>query len=269
MIVQLQVAAWDKIYNLKADPNFRLNARDLVVIKTDQGIDLANVIDILEDTPEIEIDQDVTIERQANPSDLKRMPTVEEKQQALKYCYATVKRLDLEMKLVDVVFSLDNNRITFAFVADGRVDFRTLVKELTAYFNKGIRLQQIGIRDEAKLVGDNGRCGRGLCCRQHLTKFSSVTGEMADVQGLGGRGSERISGCCGRLMCCLGYEFEGYKASNAKLPPIGTKVNVDGQRGVVVGHHILKESVDVKFKGEKGEQDFVLEVDLNRKKKDS
>ncbi|MFH0840386.1 MAG: regulatory iron-sulfur-containing complex subunit RicT [bacterium] len=269
MIVQLQIAAWDKIYNLKADSNFELSVHDQVVIKTDQGIDLAGVIDIIEDDSEIKIDEDVVIEREATPADLKRMATVEEKQQALKHCYQAVKKLDLEMKLVDVLFSLDNTRITFAFVADGRVDFRALVKDLTTHFNKNIRLQQIGIRDEAKLVGDNGRCGRGLCCRQHLTKFSSVTGEMADIQGLGGRGSERISGCCGRLMCCLGYEFEGYKESNAKLPPIGTKVNVDGQKGVIVGHHILKESVDVKFKGEKGEQDFVLEIDLNRKKKDN
>jgi cell fate regulator YaaT (PSP1 superfamily) len=267
MIAQLQIVAWDKIYNLPNNETFPLAVHDLVVIKIDQGLELATVIDIIADDHNIELDQDVLIERQANESDLKRQTTQIEKQQALKYCYEVVKQLGLEMKLVDVMFSFDNNRITFAFVADGRVDFRGLVKELNTYFNKSVRLQQIGIRDEAKIVGDQGRCGRALCCQQHMNKFNSVTSEMADVQGLGGRGSDRISGCCGRLMCCLSYEAEGYKESGKKLPALGTKVNVDGQRGVVIGHHILKESVDVKFKGEKGEPNFVLEVDLNRKKK--
>jgi len=268
MIVQLQVAPWDKIYNLKNDSDFALAVHDQVIIKTDQGLDLASVIDLIEDDAKLELDQDVKIERQATDADLKHLIAPEEKQKALKHCYEAVKRLDLNMKLVDVVVSFDEGRITFAFVSDGRVDFRTLVKELGGYFSKSIRLQQIGIRDEAKLIGDSGRCGRGLCCQQHMNKFSSVTGEMADVQGLGGRGSDRISGCCGRLMCCLSHEFEGYKESSKKLPPVGTKVNVDGQRGVIIGHHILKESVDVKFKGEKGENDFILEVDLNRKKKE-
>ena len=171
------------------------------------------------------------------------------------------------LKLVGVNFSFDNSRVTFAFSAEGRVDFRELVKELTYHFNKSIRLNQIGTRDEAKTMGDCGPCGKSLCCKKFIKDFSSITSEMAETQQVVHRGSSRISGICGRLMCCLAYEQQGYEEMCKKLPAVGTRVNVDGKRGVIVGHHVLKQSVDVEFDADKDGNAMVMEVDLNRHSK--
>ena len=263
-ILQLQTSPWDKVYNIQTDGASHYQVYERLIIKTEVSLELAVIIDIVDAVNEL--DEDVIIIRKATQVDLDKLPTENEKQIALQYCHSAIKKFDLDMKLIDVRFSFDNSRLTFAFVANGRIDFRELVKELSGHFSKNIRLQQIGIRDESRLVGDTGRCGRDLCCRKHLTKFSSVTGDMAEVQQLASRGSDRISGSCGRLMCCLAYEAEGYKEKEDKMPPIGTKVNADGRRGEVISHHILKESVDVKFRGEKGENDYIAEVDLNRNK---
>jgi len=184
------------------------------------------------------------------------------------FCKKMASKHKLPMKLVDVHYSFDGSRLTFAFIADGRIDFRDLVKDLTRHFSRTIRLQQIGIRDEAKLIGDYGHCGRPLCCGRFLKDLTSISSEMAEIQQVAHRGSERISGICGRLMCCLAYEENGYEELAKKLPAIGTRVDVDGKKGVIVGHHVLKQSVDVKFPGENGEKgSTVAEVDLNRSKK--
>jgi cell fate regulator YaaT (PSP1 superfamily) len=265
-VLQLQTTPWDKVYSVKVDNIDDYKVYDKVIIKTEACNELASVIDIVDNVNEL--DEDVSIIQKADQDDIDSQPSQAEKRSSLQYCYRVIKRLGLEMKLVDARFSFDNSRITFAFVANGRIDFRELVKDLSAHFSKNIRLQQIGIRDESKLVGDTGRCGRELCCRKHLTKFSSITGDMAEVQQLANRGSDRLSGACGRLMCCLAYEAEGYKNKKEKMPPIGAKVNVDGRRGKVINQHILKEAVDVKFPGEKGENDYIAEIDLNRHKKE-
>ena len=196
------------------------------------------------------------------------MVSFDEKKEALEVCRKTKDRHDLPMKFIDVHYSFDGSRVTFAFIADGRIDFRELVKDLTRHFGKTIRLQQIGIRDEAKIMGDVGHCGQRLCCRGHLKNLESITSEMADIQGCAHRGSDRISGVCGRLMCCLAYEQRGYEELVKNLPPIGAKVNVDGKRGIVVGHNPLKQAVKVEFQsdGENGGR-VVVEVDLNRHKK--
>lgn len=265
MFVQLQCVPWDKIYWLKTEmPD--LHALDRVIIKTEAGLDLARIIDI---TPapsnESELDQDISIIRVANADDLERAGVSEEEQHnALLICNQMIAQNQLPMKLADAHFSWDGTRITFAFISEGRVDFRALVKDLSRYFNKNIRLQQIGIRDEARVFGDAGRCGRGLCCQTHLTKFNSVTSDMAELQTLSTRGSDRISGACGRLMCCLAYEVQGYKEMGKKMPPIGSKITYDGRKGTVVGHHLLKQTVDVEFSGEKGEDRVFLEIDLNK-----
>jgi cell fate regulator YaaT (PSP1 superfamily) len=204
--------------------------------------------------------------RVANQSDFEKLPSKKEKEEAFEFCRQAIIRRDLPMKLVDVVFSFTGNRLNFAFIADGRVDFRDLVKELTAHFGKQIRLTQIGIRDEARLSGDYGHCGRPLCCKKFIKDFSSISSEMAEVQQVVHRGSDRISGCCGRLMCCLQYEYKGYKEMAERMPAIGQKVNVDGKKGVVLSLHVLKQSVSVEFRDEK-EGRMVVEVDLNRHKK--
>ncbi|MDD5290942.1 MAG: regulatory iron-sulfur-containing complex subunit RicT [Patescibacteria group bacterium] len=284
-MVQVQFAPWDKIYNFdQADLTLVLG--DNVIVKTDLGMEIGKVVGFAEaeetelvdekipdkESGEEEKNQETKkaikpIIRKATPLDLGKRASSKDKEEALEYCRKMVEKNQLEMKLVDVNFSFDGSKVTFAFIADGRVDFRELVKDLTRHFNKTIRLYQIGIRDEAKIKGDYGPCGRQLCCKRFLGDLASITSEMAEVQQVVHRGSERISGMCGRLMCCLAFEEKGYEELAKNMPPLGTKVNVDGKRGTVVGHHILKQSVRVQFPGEKGEEGGIVEVDLNRNKK--
>jgi cell fate regulator YaaT (PSP1 superfamily) len=286
-VVQIQFTPWDKIYNFDPGDSFLLIG-DYVVVKTELGVEIGKVIGF-KDLPacpagkpagrqadreessageESEIKEIKPILRKATTVDMEKMPDEKQKMKTIEDCRKIIVKYNLSMKLVDAHHSFDGSRITFAFIADGRVDFRELVKDLTRHFSRTIRLQQIGIRDEAKLMGDFGHCGCSLCCKRFLPGLSSITSEMAEIQQIAHRGSERLSGICGRLMCCLAYEQNGYKCSAEKLPPIGAKVNVDGKRGIVVGHHILKQSVDVEFAPENGSDGrTVVEVDLNRKKK--
>ncbi len=277
-IALVQYISWDKINY------FDVNALDLkigdsVIVKTDTGTELARIIRIKEVDPEnlenldaelLDLINTKTLKpvlRIASEHDKGNVASLKDKDAALDYARELKKKYDLPMKFIDVHFSFDGSKLIFAFIADGRVDFRLLVKDATRHFGKTIRLQQIGIRDEAKITGDIGACGKNLCCRTHLRELVSITSDMAELQQCSHRGSDRISGVCGRLMCCLSYEQECYKTCANKLPELGRKVSVDGRRGVVVGHHILKESVDVEFPAEKGEQRSRIEVDLNRDKK--
>jgi len=282
-IVQIQFTPWDKAYYFDAN-DFNLKKGDKVVVKTEMGMEIGEVVGFKEISnksggcacPRKDDCQNCAsankeikpILRQADSSDLAKIAGEEEKEDALKFCKKLIKKYDLPMKLSGVHFSYDGTRITFAFIAESRVDFRELVKDLTRHFGRNIRMQQIGIRDEAKIMGDYGHCGKQLCCRKFLTEFTSITSDMAEVQQCAHRGSDRISGVCGRLMCCLAYEEQGYAELAEKMPPIGAKVSVDGKKGVIVAQHILKQSVDVKFDAAKGEEKAVIaEVDLNRNKK--
>ena len=288
-VVQVQFAPWDKVYNFGQN-NLALIEGDNVIVKTDLGMEMGKVVGFAE-MEEKELAEEKIVDkenggadsgeeknqedkkaikpviRKATSFDLEKRASTKDKEEALEYCRKMVEKNQLEMKLVDVNFSFDGSKITFAFIADGRVDFRELVKDLTRHFNKTIRLHQIGIRDEAKIKGDYGPCGRQLCCKRFLGDLASITSEMAEVQQVVHRGSERISGMCGRLMCCLAFEEKGYEELAKNMPSLGAKVNVDGKKGIVVGHHILKQSVNVQFPGEKGEAGDIIEVDLNRKKK--
>ena len=269
-LVQIKFAPWDKSYTFTA-AGLNLNAGDYVILDTEIGEDLGRVFKAFQGEDK---NQDGTpfkpVKRLALASDLEKLPSVEQKAETLQSCQELVERYQLDLKLVDVVFSLSGNRLNFAFSADGRIDFRDLVKDLTGQFGKTIRLTQIGARDEARFNGDCGHCGKPLCCRGFVKDFFSVTSDMAEAQQVVHRGSDRISGMCGRLMCCLSFEYEGYQELSAKLPPLGTRVNVDGQRGIVVGHHPLKQAVDVKFPAPReGERDVIVQVDLNREKKKS
>lgn len=259
-VAELQIAPWEKI--LTAECCFNdLSVGDEVVIKTEQGLDLARILHIGEIDRVISADEEESAVIIGRPRlEDCRIMTEFDKAEALRVCYGLIEQFGLNMKVVEVRCSYDGKRLTFAFVSNGRVDFRELVKDLSRYFNKNIRLQQIGIRDEAKVFGDQGRCGRGLCCRNHLNKFTSVTGEVAEAQNLSGRGSERLSGACGRLMCCLAYEVEGYKKLSAVLPKVGSTIQRDGKKGVIVGQNILKQTVEVKFSGGPGEASYILEM---------
>ncbi len=269
-VAQIQFAPWDKKYNFSFENVKEAKVDDFVIVETEFGQEIGRIF-ALKDVEEIEGEDKKNIKpiiRLASEDDFAKMIIEEDKEEALNYCRKIIKKYDLPMKLVDVHFSLDRNRINFAFYSDNRVDFRNLVKDLSGHFKGIIRLTQIGSRDEARVCGDFGHCGRGLCCKGHIRDFSSITSEMAESQQVVHRGSDRVSGMCGKLMCCLSYEYEGYLDLAKKLPPIGAKVNVDGRRGEVLGHHVLKQSVDVLFRGEReSENDIVVEVDLNRHKK--
>ncbi len=270
-VVKVKFSSWDKSYNfLPGDLDIKVG--DQVIVDTELGKELGVVLareEVARSKEEKKEEKEIkSVLRLAEKYDLDKGPDKKTKKEALKYCYKIIKKHNLPMKLVDVHFSYSGGRMNFAFIADGRVDFRDLVKELTMHFNTNIRLTQIGTRDEAKIDGDFGPCGRRLCCKSFIGEFSSITSEMAESQQVVHRGSERISGMCNRLMCCLAFEHETYKNLAKKMPAIGTRVSVDGRKGVVVGHHILKQSVRVEFKPEKGERGRTfMEVDLDRKNK--
>jgi cell fate regulator YaaT (PSP1 superfamily) len=279
-IAQIQFAPWDKIYYFNPS-GLDLVAGDKVIVKTTLGTEIGEVVGFADENIEKSAcecpnkdqcdhgkDREIKpVIRKANQMDLGKIPDKKIKDEILEFCRKLIRQYELPMKLVDVHSSFDGSRLTFAFIAETRIDFRELVKDLTRHFNKTIRMQQIGIRDEAKITGDCGPCGKPLCCKGFLRELSSITSEMADLQQCAHRGSERLSGVCGRLKCCLAYEQKGYEDLIKNMPALGAKVNVDGKRGVVVGHHILKKSVDVQFDAEKGEErGTVVEVDLDRKK---
>lgn len=269
-VAEIQFAPWDKKYFFSCE-DINLAVRNKVIVKTELGIEIgevANLIELEADKVEKGIDL-ATIKpvvRKATESDLDKLPSDKEQIKALEMCKQFKQKHNLAMKFVDTHYSYDGSRITFAFIADGRIDFRELVKDLTRHFGKTIRLQQIGIRDEARHMGDFGHCGRELCCKSHLKELCSIVSDMAELQQCSHRGSDRISGVCGRLMCCLAYEQKDYEALSKKMPPIGARVNVDGKRGEVVSHHTLRQAVSVKFVDKKGGY-TIAEVDLNRNKK--
>lgn len=295
-IAEVQFTSWDKVYYFDVN-NLTLKTGDKVIVKTELGMELGEVVGLPDsgsldpdrlkrkkketaDNPASENSGDDAATAEDNPSsrlkpilrlatvhDIGKMATLADKKEALEFAKKAKEKYNLHMKFIDVHFAFDASRLTFAFIADGRVDFREMVKDLTRHFGRTIRLQQIGIRDEARIMGDVGHCGLGICCQGHLKNLDSISSEMAELQQCSHRGSERISGACGRLMCCLAYEQAGYEELKKKMPDIGTKVNVDGKRGVIIGHHVLKQSVNVEFKGGNGEDRTVVEIDLNRNKK--
>lgn len=169
----------------------------------------------------------------------------EKEKEAFKICLEKIKKHDLEMKLIDTEYTFDNNKVLFYFTADGRIDFRELVKDLASVFKTRIELRQIGVRDETKIVGGIGICGRPLCCASYLPEFIPVSIKMAKEQNLS-LNPTKISGVCGRLMCCLKYEEETYEELNSKLPNIGDYVTTDdGLKGEVHSVSILRQLVKV------------------------
>ena len=180
--------------------------------------------------------------------DLEKKDELEKKRdETLSVCKKFIEKNQLDMKLVDVHFSFDDKKIIFAFIADGRIDFRQLVKDLIRHFQKNVRLQQLGVRDEAKIDGDIGACGMTQCCKTHLKVLGNVSAEQAEVQQISHRGAERLSGICNRLKCCLRYENDLYIDMSANFPPLGSKVKTPRGKGEVIDWHILKQTVNVKL----------------------
>lgn len=280
--VQVQFAPWDKKYNF--DPaDLVLEIGDQVIVRTELGLELGEVVGFIdlpeaaesEKWPEAEAGSAADsrpkeikkIMRKAVLADFEKLPEAREIKKDFTYCKKIIEKYQLPMKLVEARHSFDGLRITFPFIADSRVDFRELVKDLTKHFGRSIRLQQIGIRDEARYCGDFGHCGRPLCCGQFLGELNSITSEMAELQQCAHRGSERISGICGRLMCCLSFEEAGYKKLAEKLPPLDSEVRVEGRKGRVVAHHVLKQTVSVFFDAGQGESGGVVEVEVAKIRK--
>lgn len=247
-VAQVQFVFWDQPSEYKVG-DFKLELGDQVVVKTEWGTEAGKII-ALKEVSQQELDNRgesiTTVIRKITTEDLGILDEFKkQKIAALEYCKKVVDRYSLPMKVIDVHFSFDGSRLMFPFIADGRVDFRQLVKDLTHHFQKSIRLQQIGIRDEAKISGDFGSCGRELCCKTHLKDLSSITSDLADTQQVSHRGSERLSGLCGRLRCCLAFEQKAYEELAKILPAVGSVVKTAQGKGKVVGWHTLKQTVDV------------------------
>lgn len=165
---------------------------------------------------------------------------------AIDICQIKIEENKLDMKLVDCEYTFDNNKVIFYFTSDGRVDFRDLVKDLASIFRTRIELRQIGVRDQAKITGGLGPCGRVVCCKKFLGEFSPVSIKMAKEQSLSLNPS-KISGLCGRLMCCLKYEQDSYEESLKKIPPVGMIVETEEGRGTVIDSYVLLELIKVKL----------------------
>lgn len=175
---------------------------------------------------------------------------------AFQICLEKIEKHGLAMKLIDCEYTFDNNKVLFYFTADGRIDFRELVKDLASVFKTRIELRQIGVRDETKILGGIGICGRSLCCHTHLSEFVPVSIKMAKEQNLS-LNPTKISGVCGRLMCCLKHEQETYEYLNKKLPNIGDVVKTsDGLKGEVQRINVLRQNVKVIIEDENGEKEI-------------
>lgn len=249
-VVGIKFQPWDRVYSFDAG-DLDLKKGDRVIVKTDLGHEVGDVINFQEkEEKDLELPLKPIL-RKVNLEDLQKINEIfRKKNEVMEKCKQLTKKHRLEMKLIDCHFSFDGGRITFAFTADKRIDFRELVKELTRNFQKSIRLHQIGIRDEAKRLGEFGSCGRELCCKKFLGNLGNVTTELARIQQITHRGSERISGVCGRLMCCLAFEAKFYEEESKHLPAIDSMVKTKYGEGRVVSYNILKKTVNVQINGE-------------------
>jgi cell fate regulator YaaT (PSP1 superfamily) len=225
-----------------------LKVYDYVVVQTAKGIELGQVTIAPKQVLASELTAELKpIVRRASEDDIKRAQDFATKEDnAMAECSKLITRLKLPMKLVSAEYNLDGSRLTFYFTAEERVDFRELVRELTGVFKTRIELRQIGPRDQAKLVGGLGRCGRGLCCGSFLTEFSPVSIKMAKEQDLP-LDPMKISGVCGRLQCCLSYESAQYREAKASMPRKGQRVESPSGNGTVIGVSPLKDTVLVQL----------------------
>ena len=245
-VIGVRFRAAGKIYYF--DPADRqIKIGDHVIVETARGIeygyvvlgnrevDETKVIPPLKPVIRMATDEDRAIEAKNK----------EKEKEAFKICQEKIKKHNLEMKLIDAEYTFDNNKVLFYFTADGRIDFRELVKDLASVFKTRIELRQVGVRDETKIMGGIGICGRPLCCHSYLSEFIPVSIKMAKEQNLS-LNPTKISGVCGRLMCCLKNEEETYEYLNSRLPGIGDRVmTVDGLKGEVSSVNVLRQMVKV------------------------
>jgi len=273
-IVGIRFKKLGKIYFFDPD-GMQLKKGQNAIVETARGLELGEVA-----VANRMMDEDKLISalkkviRIATEEDEKTFIENEKKaQEAQSVCEEKIKKHGLDMKLIDVEYTFDASKLLFYFTAEGRIDFRELVKELAAIYKTRIELRQIGVRDEVKMLGGYGMCGRELCCCNHLSDLNPVSIKMAKEQGLSLNPS-KISGVCGRLMCCLKHEQEVYEDKVSRLPNVGALVKTPEGKGTVEDVQVLKELVTVRV--EKGEEKLkktfsVQEIEIlkNSKKRDN
>lgn len=251
-----------KIYYF--DPvNLEAKAGDHVIVETARGIEYGYVVLGVREVEDEKVVQPLksVIRMATNADDEVEKKNHEKEKEAFKICKEKIKKHGLLMKLIDAEYTFDNNKVLFYFTADGRIDFRELVKDLASVFKTRIELRQVGVRDETKIVGGVGICGRTLCCHSYLSEFIPVSIKMAKEQNLS-LNPTKISGVCGRLMCCLKNEEETYEELNSKLPNVGDFVTTDdGLKGEVHSVSVLRQLVKVvvNIKDEKEIREYKVE----------
>ena len=224
-----------------------IKRNDHVIVETARGIEYGTVVGNPREEEDDKVIQPLkAVLRVATPKDDEQEQANKQREkEAFKICLEKIRKHDLQMKLIDAEYTFDNNKVLFYFTADGRIDFRELVKDLASVFKTRIELRQIGVRDETKILGGIGICGRPLCCHTHLSEFAPVSIKMAKEQNLS-LNPTKISGVCGRLMCCLKNEEETYEELNRRLPNVGDFVTTeDGLKGEVHSVNVLRQLVKV------------------------
>ena len=271
MVVGVRFRNVGKIYYFNPK-NYKVKVGDHVIVETARGVEYGRVVLEPRSVKEDEVVHPLKeVLRVATKEDEDHEAENRQKEkEAFKICKKKIREHGLEMKLIDAEYTFDNNKVLFYFTADGRVDFRELVKDLAAVFRTRIELRQIGVRDEAKMLGGMGICGRKLCCNTFLSEFAPVSIKMAKEQNLS-LNPTKISGVCGRLMCCLKNEQETYEYLNSKLPNVGEKLKTkDGVVGEVQRVDVLRQKVKLIVEDENGDkeiQEYKIDDLLMRKKK--
>ena len=235
-----------KVYYF-APGDLSIDQGDHVIVETARGVEYGYVVLGAKEVEDDKIIQPLkSVMRVATPEDDEKAEKNREKEkEAYRVCLEKIRKHELEMKLIDAEYTFDNNKVLFYFTADGRIDFRELVKDLASVFKTRIELRQIGVRDETKILGGIGICGRPLCCHSYLADFAPVSIKMAKEQNLS-LNPTKISGVCGRLMCCLKNEQETYEELNSRLPNVGDYVTTaDGLKGEVSSLSVLRQLVKV------------------------
>lgn len=247
-VIGIKFKVGGKIYYFAPQKNVTYEENMDVVVETAKSIEIAKVAFLPHDVPDETVTQPLKpVIRVATEKDLaQRKKNLERKPEAMRIAAEKIEKHGLKMKLIDCEFAFDGSKVVFYFAADGRVDFRELVKDLAGAFHIRIELRQVGIRDETKLLGGIAPCGRVCCCAGAMPDFRKVSIKMAKVQGLS-LNPGKISGLCGRLMCCLSYENDYYSEIYKKMPKMGAEVGTPDGKGTVVGENMLKQTVRVKI----------------------
>lgn len=245
-VIGVRFRSAGKIYYFSPG-KLEIKSGDHVIVETSRGVEYGHVVLGNREVEDSKVVQPLksVIRMVTKDDEIREQNNRKKEKDAFKICQEKIRKHNLEMKLIDVEYTFDNNKILFYFTADGRIDFRELVKDLASVFKTRIELRQVGVRDETKIVGGIGICGRALCCHSYLSEFIPVSIKMAKEQNLS-LNPTKISGVCGRLMCCLKNEEETYEYLNSKLPGVGDYVNTnDGLKGEVHSVNVLRQTVKV------------------------